>query len=129
MEKFDDKLFFNKKNFQKNISYVGRWQWRYFERSSEYLTKREKQQHHEKYDEKRERISIISIFIKDNCPLIFNPDQADTDSDGGDRQGDACDNCELFSVIKLFWWFTLKFDYSQAQLLPISTSRTSIGMA
>ncbi|KAF2895301.1 hypothetical protein ILUMI_10875 [Ignelater luminosus] len=30
---------------------------------------------------------------KDNCPLVANPDQADTDVGGPDRQGDACDNC------------------------------------
>jgi len=35
--------------------------------------------------------SICSF--QDNCPLIYNPDQADTDEDGADRQGDACDNC------------------------------------
>lgn len=29
----------------------------------------------------------------DNCPLIYNPDQADTELAGGDKQGDACDNC------------------------------------
>ncbi|XP_050711023.1 cartilage oligomeric matrix protein-like isoform X2 [Eriocheir sinensis] len=29
----------------------------------------------------------------DNCPLVSNPDQSDTDPDGADKQGDACDNC------------------------------------
>ncbi|XP_025831925.1 cartilage oligomeric matrix protein [Agrilus planipennis] len=29
----------------------------------------------------------------DNCPLVANPDQADSDIGGPDRQGDACDNC------------------------------------
>ena len=29
----------------------------------------------------------------DNCPLIANPKQEDTDVDGPDRRGDACDNC------------------------------------
>ncbi|XP_066951046.1 cartilage oligomeric matrix protein isoform X2 [Macrobrachium rosenbergii] len=29
----------------------------------------------------------------DNCPLISNPDQKDTDPSGPDKQGDACDNC------------------------------------
>ncbi|XP_026463101.1 cartilage oligomeric matrix protein-like [Ctenocephalides felis] len=29
----------------------------------------------------------------DNCPLVYNPDQRDSDTGGPDRQGDACDNC------------------------------------
>ncbi|TRY79590.1 hypothetical protein TCAL_11730 [Tigriopus californicus] len=29
----------------------------------------------------------------DNCPLVANPDQADTETDGDDKRGDACDNC------------------------------------
>ncbi|XP_043220048.1 cartilage oligomeric matrix protein-like isoform X2 [Amphibalanus amphitrite] len=29
----------------------------------------------------------------DNCPLVSNADQADTDRGGPDRQGDVCDNC------------------------------------
>ncbi|CAL4094625.1 unnamed protein product, partial [Meganyctiphanes norvegica] len=29
----------------------------------------------------------------DNCPLVSNPDQRDSDPDGPDKQGDACDNC------------------------------------
>ena len=29
----------------------------------------------------------------DNCPLVSNPDQFDTDPDGEDMRGDACDNC------------------------------------
>jgi putative metal-binding protein/FG-GAP repeat protein/VCBS repeat protein/thrombospondin type 3 repeat protein len=30
--------------------------------------------------------------IADNCPIVYNPNQADTDHDG---LGDACDNCPL----------------------------------
>jgi len=29
----------------------------------------------------------------DNCPLVANPDQFDTDPEGTDMRGDACDNC------------------------------------
>ncbi|XP_065572025.1 cartilage oligomeric matrix protein-like isoform X2 [Artemia franciscana] len=29
----------------------------------------------------------------DNCPLVSNPDQKDSDPEGSDKQGDACDNC------------------------------------
>ncbi|XP_050537830.1 cartilage oligomeric matrix protein [Daktulosphaira vitifoliae] len=29
----------------------------------------------------------------DNCPLVSNPDQLDSDQDGADKKGDACDNC------------------------------------
>lgn len=29
----------------------------------------------------------------DNCPLAHNPDQADSEMYGGDKQGDVCDNC------------------------------------
>lgn len=29
----------------------------------------------------------------DNCPYVYNQDQADSDRDGPDKVGDACDNC------------------------------------
>lgn len=35
----------------------------------------------------------LSVVTQDNCPLVSNPDQLDTDQDGADRKGDACDNC------------------------------------
>lgn len=31
--------------------------------------------------------------MQDNCPLVSNPDQLDSDQDGADKKGDACDNC------------------------------------
>ena len=31
--------------------------------------------------------------FQDNCPLVSNPDQKDTDPAGSDKKGDACDNC------------------------------------
>lgn len=36
---------------------------------------------------------IFRIALQDNCPLVSNPDQLDTDQDGADKKGDACDNC------------------------------------
>lgn len=30
---------------------------------------------------------------QDNCPLVPNPNQEDSDVDGPDRLGDVCDNC------------------------------------
>lgn len=33
------------------------------------------------------------IVAQDNCPLVSNPDQLDSDQDGADKKGDACDNC------------------------------------
>jgi len=32
-------------------------------------------------------------IYQDNCPLVANPDQTDSDPDGSDKKGDACDNC------------------------------------
>ena len=32
-------------------------------------------------------------MLQDNCPLVANPDQEDSDIDGPDSFGDACDNC------------------------------------
>lgn len=31
--------------------------------------------------------------FQDNCPLVPNPNQEDSDVDGPDRLGDVCDNC------------------------------------
>lgn len=32
-------------------------------------------------------------FRQDNCPLVSNPEQTDSDPEGSDKKGDACDNC------------------------------------
>lgn len=59
-------------------------------------------------------LSILSEVLndRDNCPLVYNTDQRDTDLDG---VGDQCDNCPLlhnpdqvlekikFSNIFFFW--------------------------
>ena len=31
----------------------------------------------------------------DNCPLVANPEQLDTEKEGDDKRGDACDNCPM----------------------------------
>lgn len=31
--------------------------------------------------------------FQDNCPLVANPSQSDSDPEGSDKKGDACDNC------------------------------------
>lgn len=31
--------------------------------------------------------------FQDNCPLVANPTQTDSDPEGSDKKGDACDNC------------------------------------
>jgi len=36
---------------------------------------------------------FFATVAQDNCPLVSNPDQLDTDQDGADKKGDACDNC------------------------------------
>lgn len=38
------------------------------------------------------KIWINYFCPQDNCPLVANPDQDDTE-DKPDRKGDACDNC------------------------------------
>lgn len=32
-------------------------------------------------------------MFQDNCPLVSNPEQTDSDPEGSDKKGDACDNC------------------------------------
>lgn len=42
------------------------------------------------------RYSVVFLhgyFFQDNCPLHPNPDQRDSEADGGDSIGDVCDNC------------------------------------
>lgn len=36
-------------------------------------------------------------WLQDNCPLIYNPDQRDSDADTtySDKIGDLCDNCPM----------------------------------
>lgn len=36
---------------------------------------------------------IKICWCQDNCLLVHNPDQSDTDHGTPDKQGDACDNC------------------------------------
>lgn len=38
-------------------------------------------------------MNVITYISQDNCPLVANPEQEDSDPAGADRQGDACDNC------------------------------------
>ena len=33
------------------------------------------------------------LNLSDNCPLVANSDQADSDREGPDDVGDVCDNC------------------------------------
>lgn len=42
---------------------------------------------------KWKRTINLLFCIKDNCPLVPNPNQEDSDVDGPDRLGDVCDNC------------------------------------
>ena len=35
----------------------------------------------------------MQCILQDNCPLVANPDQEDTEDGSPDRAGDACDNC------------------------------------
>lgn len=36
---------------------------------------------------------LLSDEFQDNCPLVANPSQSDSDPEGSDKKGDACDNC------------------------------------
>ena len=38
-------------------------------------------------------IRLNGEFRQDNCPLVSNPEQTDSDPEGSDKKGDACDNC------------------------------------
>lgn len=35
---------------------------------------------------------LLQWLVQDNCPLVANPDQSDTEGEP-DKRGDACDNC------------------------------------
>jgi len=41
----------------------------------------------------KNKFTDFSVVVQDNCPLVSNPDQMDSDQDGADKKGDACDNC------------------------------------